>query len=268
MSERFTIRREIDFIALAPVVLRFHPTNSLVMMTIDSFHARVDLPEEWEQIDALVNGLLEPAIKHKVERVAFIIFGEDGHDYAELKKALLNAFMGAGIELLAALETQDRKWKQFWDTEWEPLDLSDHPLTLEAQFHDLAPRHASRAEMTAYIKPKQAEMSDEVQQAVQNLMDTEVSAVVQTLTREGAKDAVALWTEALRGCEPGTEFISDVAIVLSFAAWLNGDGALAWVALDHVHQCSKWHEIIYTLLDRAVNPSGWEQVIANASSSE
>jgi hypothetical protein len=259
MNAKFTVREPVDFIALAPVVLGFQPTHSLVMMTIDSFHARIDVPDHSDVMTA-VSALLEPAKKHNVNRVAFIIFDEG--DHPALRMALKAEFSRQHIEILAALHVVDGAYREFFG-EWKPLDLSDHPLTLEAMFQDRAPQHASRDDLKEYVKPCGADVSDEVTRAVATLALVGISDVVIGIKRETARESVKLWTEALRGCESGAEAVSDVAVVLAFSAWLSGDGALAWVALDQAASSSNWHMLLTETLMQAISPEKWDEMIAD-----
>ena len=83
MTTTLTARGPADLLAAVPVVLGFHPSDSLVMLTFDAartFHARVDLPPPAEQSDSLaelVEALLAPALTHRVGRVAFVSYSDD-----------------------------------------------------------------------------------------------------------------------------------------------------------------------------------------------
>jgi hypothetical protein len=249
----FRIRNDVDFIALAPIVLGFQPTHSLVMMTANSFHARVDLPSE-DDVNECLDALVQPAIKHKVSGVAFLIFGEG--EYDKLRAEIITSFIVAGIPILTALQVGDGKYRSFAG-EWQPLDLSDHPLVLEAQYLDLTPKHMSRQELVDHIKPVGEDASDDVLEAIEKLKEEGIEATVMRLSREHSRAQAALWTEAFRSCQPG-EFAQDVAVVLAFASWINGDGARAWVALDQGNPLSGWHRLVRDALEQAVDPAKWE----------
>ena len=47
-------------------------------MAIETFHARVDLPTAREEVDEVVEPLLEPARHHRVTRVVFVVYADDG----------------------------------------------------------------------------------------------------------------------------------------------------------------------------------------------
>ena len=75
-----TARTPEDVLAAVPVVLGFEPLESVVMLTfggVETFHARVDLPPPTKADDA-VGQLLEPALQHRVTRVVFVVYADDG----------------------------------------------------------------------------------------------------------------------------------------------------------------------------------------------
>ena len=65
MTTTLTARGPADLLAAVPVVLGFHPHDSLVMLTFGAertFHARVDLPpaDDLDGVDEVVSVLLAP----------------------------------------------------------------------------------------------------------------------------------------------------------------------------------------------------------------
>ena len=254
MSTRFTVKTPADFIALAPVVLGFQPERSLVMMSVDSFHARVDLPGE-HGIDEVIDVLLEPAMKHSVNRVAFVIYDDGDHD--ELKRRLVDAFHGAAIDILAALQFRGDAYSEFGSDQWEPFDIATHRITLDALYEDRAPRHASRDAMAESIRPTGAEWDDDARMAVADLTLMGVEHVISTFDLETAREKVELWSGVLRGCEPDDELVGKVALVLGFACWLSGDGAKGWAALDLADKSSPIYAVLDAVLSKAVPPSMW-----------
>ena len=71
----------------------------------------------------------------------------------------------------------------------------------------------------------------EVGRLVAACRDVEVRDVAWALmSREDARRHVELWRDVVRRCP--TELLAAPASLLAFAAWLAGDGALAWCALD------------------------------------
>lgn len=259
MTAQFRITNDVDFIAMAPVTLGFPPKHSLVMMSIESFHARVDLPSP-EDYDAVINALLAPSKKHAVKRVAFLVF--DDAEHIELIDELVRQFTDADIEVLTALSVRGNEYKRFRG-DWMTFDLTGHPLVLEAQFNDLSPRHTSRDDLADYIRPHQEKLDDKHQAMLFKVRSEGIAATVMNLSRENGREAADDWCHVLRGCIPGTKHASDVALILAFQAWLSGDGALAWVALDFGNRNSPWYSTMYAILDEAISPKDWDQFIAS-----
>ena len=81
------------------------------------------------------------------------------------------------------------------------------------------------------------------------------------MTREDADRHVDLWRDLVRRAP--RELLPAAGSLLAFAAWLDGDGALAWCALDRVASVDPGYRMagfVGALLERAVPPSTWELV--------
>jgi hypothetical protein len=71
---------------------------------------------------------------------------------------------------------------------------------------------------------------------------------------------VELWTDLLRRA-PG-DLAGAAGAVLGFLAWLSGNGALAWCAVDRSEDAAPGHElagVVAELLSRAVPPEAWPE---------
>jgi hypothetical protein len=78
------------------------------------------------------------------------------------------------------------------------------------------------------------------------------------LARGDARRAVELWSDAVRRL-PDT-YVAGPAAVLAFAAWLLGDGALAWCAVDRCRDAEPTHSLaglVAQLLESATSPDEW-----------
>jgi len=78
------------------------------------------------------------------------------------------------------------------------------------------------------------------------------------MTHENSDDQVELWRDLVRRCP--TELIPAATSLLAFAAWLSGQGALAWCALDRCHEVDSQYSLagcIRDMLDGALPPSVW-----------
>ncbi len=145
MTTTLTARGPEDLLAAVPVVLGFHPQDSLVMLTFDasrSFHARVDLPPpaEPEALPELVDALVSPCLTHDVGQVAFVSYSDDAGLSARVAAALHAAFGRVGIGVIVVLRAYAGSW---WRV---PIDAGDregpavaydgaaHPFTAQAVF--------------------------------------------------------------------------------------------------------------------------------------
>jgi hypothetical protein len=83
------------------------------------------------------------------------------------------------------------------------------------------------------------------------------------LGRACARDHVELWTDLVRRAPD--HLAAAPAAVLALAAWLAGEGALAWCAVDRVHEVDPDHTLaalVGDMLVAAVPPSAWEERFA------
>jgi len=165
MTTTLTARGPADLLAAVPVVLGFHPRDSLVMLTFDavrSFHARIDLPtpdEVTEALPELVDALLAPALRQRVGRVVFVSYSADALVSARVGAALRRAFVGAGIGVLALLRAHEGSWclvpphPGLSETTPEPYDDTSHPFAAQAVFEGLV-THASRDGLRDTLAPR------------------------------------------------------------------------------------------------------------------
>jgi Domain of unknown function (DUF4192) len=81
------------------------------------------------------------------------------------------------------------------------------------------------------------------------------------MTRASAEAHVELWREVVR--RTPMHLLAAPAALLAFAAWLAGDGALAWCAVERCQEAQPDYsmaELIGRALTRAVPPSSWEPI--------
>jgi hypothetical protein len=78
------------------------------------------------------------------------------------------------------------------------------------------------------------------------------------MTRDNARRHVDLWRDVVR--RTPRDVLAAPATLLAFAAWLAGDGALSWCALDRAREADPDYSMA-TLVERAltcaVPPSSW-----------
>jgi hypothetical protein len=294
-----TVRTPEDVLAAVPVVLGFEPRSSVVMLTFggaETFHARADLPPP-EEADDAVDSLLEPARRHRVERVVFVVYADDGPAARTLVRRLRRAFVRAGIAVLEVLRVHDGRWFAPGQAEVPrhgvPYDVTSHRFRAQAVLDGIVVQR-SRAEVAALLRPlpeavgrvawalrravpsPPGEIADLVDLRLGSGHPSEVElaglllglceaegrdAALAAMSRDNATDHVRLWTDAVQRAP--TELVAAPAALLGVAAWLAGQGALAWCAVDccrAVEPGSSLAALVAEVLDRAVPPSAWAHV--------
>ena len=297
-ATKLTTRTPEDVLAAVPVVLGFEPHESVVMLTfggVETFHARVGLPPPPEA-DEAVDQLLGPALHHRVTRVVFVVYADDGPASRAVMERLRLAFGRAGIEVVETLRAHDGRWfapgRSGARAAGVPYDVSGHLFRAEAVADGIIV-HGSRAELEASLRPS-PDAVDEVARAVRravpsppgeiaDLVDirleagrfkpVELARVLLGLLEAEGRDAawaamsrddaarhVRLWADAVQRAPD--DLVAAPAAVLGLAAWLSGHGALAWCAVDRsqaVEPGNTLAQLVADLLTHAVAPSAWSQ---------
>lgn len=263
-------------------------------------HARVGIPRAMEDVPEVVEVLLGAAGTNGVELVAFLVYGEDSPAVGAVARALVAGFTAAGIDVHDVIRLADDQWfplaasgRPAASLAGVPYDVSTHPFTLEAILRGRVVR-SSREELVALVRrrPDRPGVPDRVLARAATLPPGEVTRTVQRhvdartclddaelasvavsivdpsrrdecwawLDRSCAKDAADLWTDAV-GRLPD-EHAGDAAAVLAFVAWLSGDGALAWCAVDRCREVQEHNSLaslVSQLLEGSVSPDLWER---------
>jgi len=156
-----TARSPEDLLALAPVVLGFFPTESVVMLTFGAaapFHARVDLPDDASGVTELVDALVAPAQHHAVERVVLLLYGSDLMLSRRVWHALRHGFERCGIRVVEAMRVTEERWYPLTGSDQLarrtgiPYDISAHPFLVQAVV-DGRVTHGSRDALAATLAP-------------------------------------------------------------------------------------------------------------------
>ena len=80
-------------------------------------------------------------------------------------------------------------------------------------------------------------------------------------TQDQAEGHARVWREVVRRSPDA--LVAPAAALCGFAAWLSGDGALAWCAVDRCLESDPTQtlgRLVSDLLDRAAPPSIWRPV--------
>ncbi len=268
------------------------------------FHARVDLPPLGEKVDPCVESLLAPCVHHEVGRVLFLLYSDDPVPAERVARRLVHAFRGAGIEVIDVLRADGRRWfpmlrsRRSVPPSGVPYDVSAHPFAAESVFSGRV-THGSRADLEATVAPDPAavtrvaaavrdptrpglgpgwlpaavsghvaagSVSDDGEAArlLTCLLDVQIrDAALGLLSRETAESHARFWGDLVRRAPE--ELVAPAAAVLGFAAWVWGNGALAWCAVDRCLAADPDYRLAHYLADaltHAVPPSMWEAVTA------
>lgn len=84
-------------------------------------------------------------------------------------------------------------------------------------------------------------------------------AATLSMDRRDAMVYSELWQDLTRR-SPG-EQRDAAATLLAFSAWLEGNGAKSWVALDQVRERGPLAELLAKVLERAIDPAEWDEAV-------
>lgn len=254
-----------------------------------------------QSLSGAAETLMLAAVQHHVMAAYFILYTDQNQLAAKASRALNRAFLAEGIEVIEVASAHDGRWQVVGEsTRWGPragtYDISSHEFTAGAVFAgrqlrrsraDLANALAAQPDLVADVSRALAECPREtadaswvVEVVKEHLasglpLETEAAAqLLLALQRTAAREAafglldrqnaaahVAFWGDLVRR-SPGV-LVTAPAAVLALSAWLDGNGALAWCALDRCQPGAPGSELAHLLeglLERAVSPRLWEQV--------
>lgn len=265
-----------------------------------SFHARADLPS-LDDLDRLAVMLLDAVRQHRSESVAFLTISADT-GRARLMLALLAAiFESEGIEVLAGVAVDGRRWWSLADevtgSEGTPYDVKGHRFHADAVLRgevvdrsrdDIAALVALDTDAAGPVAAAIAAASYEacdtdglraLSMARRGLgttsepADEEVAWLLRAIDADGVVDelaaelnrpqgkAYAAWWASIARRSPDP-WSRHPAALTAMAAWLAGDGALAWCAVDRVRTVTVEHplaELVAGLIEAAESPIDWER---------
>ena len=128
-----------DLLALVPGFLGFHPTDSVVLLTLGDaptpFHARVDLPADPVALEELTDYLARVAERHGARTLAALVYTGDADLAEDLVDDLAARLEEWGGDVLCAVRADGERWWALGRAgggPGTPYDLSLHPLTVQA----------------------------------------------------------------------------------------------------------------------------------------
>ncbi|MEP9385577.1 DUF4192 domain-containing protein [Nocardioides sp. KR10-350] len=83
-------------------------------------------------------------------------------------------------------------------------------------------------------------------------------AAVSKMTRENAPVLAEFWQDLVR--RSPTEVRDSPATMLALSAFLSGDGAKAWTALDQLSEHDRLADLVTIALEQAVDPKEWDRI--------
>jgi len=298
---RLRARTPADIAAFVPLALGFVPERSVVLLSVGSpggMSARVDLPQDPDDVDDVVEALVRPARRNGVSDVVVVVYDDDTTVADEAAWSLHEELTAAGISVREVLRVHDDHWYAVLPGaplaayRGVPFARAEHPFTAQGVF-DGRVTHASREALRATLAPDVGAIATTEPALAgsrplpggalaslvrHHLRDgttfsvDELAAVACTLPsgarrdeawvwllRSEARGAVDLWTDAVRRLPD--RHVAGPAAVLAFAAWLLGDGALAWCAVDRCRDAEPSHslaDLVARLLESATSPDHWE----------
>lgn len=314
-TQPFRIRSEADVLALVPYTLGFHPVDSLVLVTLDEqkrpFQARIDLPDDLEELPLIAEHLVGAALRNGAERALVVVYSDDACLGEAAAEALAETLDRSGVATLLAIRADGQRWFPLGsddpDPEGRPYDVRGHELSSRAVL-DGRVTFRDRGELVDSLAPLDPGVVDEVEAAHGDLpplpgagqellleslwlmeqvrtlvaappevpvVEPDVAARVLRavanrdvrdlvwcdVTRQNADGHVALWREVVRRSPEA--LVAPAAGLLAFSAWLAGDGALAWCAVDRCLCADPDHvlgQLVGEALTTAMPPTAWRPI--------
>lgn len=153
-----------DLLACVPTLLGFHPEDSVVLVTAGSagtpVHARIDLPSHAECLDEILDivaELRDVARRHRLSRVAVVLYTDDHALASAVGAALAEELTGLGVEVVLVLRAEASRCFVHRRDGTAPehdlgiaYSLADHPLTVESVVEGRVV-HASRKALAASL---------------------------------------------------------------------------------------------------------------------
>jgi hypothetical protein len=299
-----------DLLAFVPIAIGFPPATSVVLLSVEGarpFHARIDMPDDESDVDDVVDALLRPARLHGITKVVLVVYDDDTAIADETAWSLHERFTAADIDVFEVLRVHDGHYfavlpgRRPEAYRGIPFEAGHHPFAAESVF-DGRVTHSSREALAATLArdPIAAEVVADlladahpmppagirplVTRHAASRFPTPPDAVAvlalslaqpelrdeawRWLGRESARAYVEFWSDMVR--RTPEELVPGPASVLAFTAWLAGEGALAWCAVDRARAVDPEHSLaglVAEMLMSATSPELWEVLAQPAAES-
>ena len=323
------IKTPADLLALVPCVLGFHPHDSLVLVILGgdgrtSLHARIDLSDDLDLVEAGIDTLRRALVRHRGRRVLLVAYTDDPVLAEDTVALLEEALDEVDIDVVQAIRADGSRWfdldcvEDCCPPEGRPYDIASHPITAQAVLEgrvtldsrealaatlvgtDTADRAAVQAAADEAVRrfrnaarhplghddpdgarnhlvaeghwvrdrvrrhlatgePLDAHDAGRMAVAMVNIPVRDVAW--SEMRRDNADRHVELWRDLVR--RTPRDLLAAPAALLGFAAWLTGDGALAWCAVDRCREAEPDYSLAGLLgsaLLAGIPPSTWTPV--------
>lgn len=267
---KVTIRSNADILELVPALLGFHPERSLVALSIGSGpHARVDLPSNEKDEREVFSTLTNAWVSNNVAQVILVTY-----DAADLPGCLIHraaeAYTEAGVQVVATVSLDDGYFFEKDDTlqryeralgDLQGVALSKRVetnrdalvarFTKHGDFVPLPETFDGTAEEMVRFCTSQSSMG--AAQFVRNLSDPHLRDAVTMHGVNSTKNQhlTDLLITISQSVAPGSDGL--LMSVIATLAYLDGNGALAWCAIEHAKGQGA-APMLETCLQGAVDP--------------
>ncbi len=208
-------RGPADLLALVPSLFGFHPTDSLVLLTVGDaatpFHARVDLPTDPCGVELVGEQLSETVERNDTTHVVVVAYTDDAGLAHAVVDHLFDCLAEIGVELVCAVRADGGRWwvlPSWPDEEGTAYDIRSHPWTAQAVL-DGTVMHASREELALTLVGSDPEEIEEIAALAQ-----EIGAASSTAPQAGG------WCSRRTGCGAGCDGSCATAAGSTPTKWL------------------------------------------------
>lgn len=271
-----------DVVNAVPYILGFNPSpsegtgaGSLVVLTFSRqregspFHARVDL--NLVDPEAMIAPLLDTCAKYDVAEVILLAYTNASRGVVdECMSTVADLISEQGVGIIDNIVVADapvenpqhlrglRIFRCVGQRTWDAVTQTD---AVPEELRDKAPA-ASREALREAVRPTGTKT---VCLGVHDSASA-LDELYGFTSKEAEGFLLEWWSREARDMAPGSRGAFWASLMAGFAAWLKGDGATAWIALDQARETKSLATqplagILDYLLTQAVDPATWPTFI-------
>ena len=196
----FVARSPTDLIAVVPGVLGFHPQDSVVLLTFGppggAFHARVDLPVERHEQEAVADALADAVHNNRVRRAAVVLYTDDVEAASSVSELLVERLLDLAVDVITVLRVDDGRWHLVPEdgSAGTAYELETHPFTAQRVFEGQVV-HRDREELADSLVGTDDEDAVEVALAATRYADLVAGCEEATGSAPGFLQTEARWLQ-------------------------------------------------------------------------